>query len=145
MIIPDANLLLYAYDSSCGPHARAAAWWQRCVNGSEPVGLPRVVLFGFLRLATNPRVYARPMTVSEAAGHIASWTALPHVVELEGGPDHVRTVAELVGRAGTGGNLVTDAQIAALAMEHRATLFTNDSDFRRFPGLRSVNPLAASS
>ena len=141
MIIPDLNLLLYAYDSGCAHHRAAAKWWESCVNGSESVGLPRVVIFGFLRLATSGRVYASPMTVDEAAAHIRTWTERPHIVELEGGPDHVEKVFELIRRAGTAGNLVTDAQTAAIAIEQGATVFTNDSDFGRFLGLKTVNPL----
>jgi toxin-antitoxin system PIN domain toxin len=111
------------------------------MNGAEPVGLPRVVLFGFLRLATSSRVYSSPMTVEEAADCIKGWTERPHVIELDGGTTHVTEVVDLVLQAGTAGNLVTDAQIAAIAIEQGATLFTNDSDFGRFPGLKRQNPL----
>lgn len=140
MIIPDVNLLLYAYDSRSPHHAAAAAWWTRSLNGVEPVCIPRVVLFGFVRLATSPRVFVVPMTVPEAIACVREWLSVPHVTELNGGPDHVEKVFEILERTAAG-HLVTDAQIAAMALEHRATLFTNDTDFRRFPRLRTVNPL----
>lgn len=141
MIIPDLNLLLYSYDARSPHHRAAAAWWETCINGTEPVGLPRVVLFGFLRLATSARVYVSPMTVEQAANCTREWTNHPHVVDVDGGPNFVANVIALLRQAGTAGNLLTDAQIAAVAIENRATLFTNDSDFNRFPGLRWRNPL----
>lgn len=141
MIVPDLNLLLYAYDAGSPHHRVAARWWESCVNGNEVVGLPRVVLFGFLRLTTSPRVYASPMTLTEAADYVSGWLDHPHVIEADGGPDFVANVIALLHQAATGGNLVTDAQIAAVAIEHRATLFSNDADFNRFPGLKVVNPL----
>lgn len=142
MIIPDLNLLLYAYDTQSPHHRAAAAWWESCINGTEPVGLPGVVLFGFLRLATSPRVYESPMTVEQVAECVREWTSRPHVVEVGGGPELFERVIALLQSAGTAGHLVTDAQIAATAVEHAATVFTNDSDFNRFPGLKIVNPLA---
>jgi uncharacterized protein len=141
MIIPDLNLLVYAYDSTSAHHRAARAWWEKAVNGSEPVGLPRVVIFGFVRLVTSGRVFASPMTVDEAVSHLRAWMARPHVLEVEGGPDHLRKVLDLIRRAGTAGNLVTDAQIAAIAIEQGAVICTNDSDFRRFPDAKTLNPL----
>jgi hypothetical protein len=99
------------------------------------------VVFGFLRLATSRRVFGAPMSIDEAADCIQAWRAQPQVVELDGGAEHVDRVIELLRRAGTQGSLVTDAQIAAIALEHGAVLGTNDADFRRFPGLRTTNPL----
>ncbi len=141
MIIPDINLLLYAYDSSSVFHAKAAAWWAGCMRGTEPIGLPQVVLFGFLRVGTNARAFENPMTAAEAAGNIHAWLAQPAVELLEGGPQHVAQVLKLLAALGTAGNLVSDAQIAALALDHDAVLHTGDTDFMRFPGLRWFNPL----
>lgn len=141
MIVPDVNLLLYVYDSTSPYHKRAAQWWTACLNGLDPVGIPRVVTFGFVRLATNPRVFASPMSVSAVAERVNSWRSRSHVRELEPGPAHTRSVLDLLARAGTGGNLVTDAQIAAIALEYGATVFTNDADFQRFEGLKIANPL----
>lgn len=141
MIIPDLNLLLYAYDAVSPHYAEASSWWEGCMNGSEPVGLPQVVLFGFVRIATSGRVFVSPLALAEALDCVHAWLGQSHVVEVEGGPDHVDAVLELLREAGGGGGLVTDAQTAAIALHHGATLFTNDSDFRRFPSLRTENPL----
>ena len=143
MIIPDLNLLLYAYDTASANHEAAVSWWESSLNGAEAVGLPPVVIFGFLRLATSRRVFSVPMTIDEAADCVQAWKARPQVVEVDGGADYVSRVIELIRHAGTQGNLVTDAQIAAIAIEHAAVVCTNDSDFRRFPGLRTTNPLSA--
>jgi uncharacterized protein len=143
VIIPDINLLLYAYDSSSASHAKAAAWWQSCLSGTEPVGLPHVVVFGFVRIATNARAFRNPMTPEEAAGHVRSWLEQPPVQVLDPGPDHIRDVLQLLEGLGTAGNLVSDAQMAALAMDHDAVLHTADADFARFPGLRWLNPITA--
>ena len=142
MIIPDLNLLLYAHDATSPHHRAAIAWWEGCINGAEPVGLPHVVIFGFLRLATSGRVFVSPMSIEEAVGCVRTWLERPHVVEAEGGTEHVSSVVDLLLQSGSAGNLSTDAQIAAVALHHGATLFTNDSDFRRFPGVRTRNPLA---
>ena len=145
MIIPDINLLLYAYDADSPFHAKASEWWQECLSGGEPVGLPPVVLFGFLRISTNARVFKNPMTPAEAAQHIRSWLVQPGVQVLEPRSDHLEPVLNSLEKLGTAGNLVTDAQIAALAIEHAATLHTNDTDFMRFAGLRWFNPLTGAA
>jgi len=141
MIIPDINLLLYAYDSDSLFHAKAAAWWQKCLSATEPVGLPAVVAFGFVRVGTSTRAFQRPMSAAEAAACVRAWLEQPIVRIVEPGPDHVRQVLGLLEALGTAGNLVTDAQIAALAIEQDAVLHTADADFQRFPGLRWLNPL----
>ena len=141
MIVPDANLLLYAYDAESPFHRKAARWWSELLSDIEPVGLCPVVVFAFLRLATHAKVFERPMTVTEASRHIASWLARPNVRLLVSGPGHVESVCRLVAKAGAAGNLVTDAQIAALALEYGATVHTADTDFSRFAGVRAENPL----
>jgi uncharacterized protein len=142
MIIPDINLLLNAYDSESQFHSKAAAWWQDCLSGSETVGMPPVVLFGFIRIGTHPRVFQNPMTPAEISDIVRSWLDQPVVQILEGGSDHLDRVLKLLEAIGTAGNLVTDAQIAAFSIEYGAVLHTADSDFMRFPGLRWINPLA---
>lgn len=142
MIIPDINLLLYAYDSSSPFHSKSAAWWQDCLSKNEPVGLPQVVVFGFVRIGTNLHVFQNPMTPAEAAGHVRSWLAQPITQILEPRADHVGQVLKLLETVGTAGNLVTDAQIAAQAIEHSAVLHTVDTDFLRFSGLRWFNPIS---
>ena len=141
MIIPDINLLLYAHDSSSPFHAKVGAWWQSCLSGTEPVGLAHVVAFGFVRIATNARAFLNPMTPAEAAGHVRSWLELPPVQVLDPGPDHIRHTLKLLETLGTAGNLVSDAQMAALAMDHDAVLHTAGTDFLRFQGLRWFNPI----
>ena len=145
MIIPDINVLLYACDSGSPFHARAAEWWQSCLSGTEPVGLPPVVVFGFVRIATNGRAFLHPMTPAEAAGHVRSWLEQPPVQLLDPGPDHLQHVLKLLEGLGTAGNLVSDAQMAALAMDHDAALHTADTDFARFQGLRWFNPITATA
>jgi uncharacterized protein len=142
MIIPDVNLLLYAYDSESPFHRKAAAWWQGCLSGAEPVGLLHVVLFGFVRVATSSRAFRQPMAPDEAAGHVRSWLGQPIVQLLGPGPRHIEETLALLAAIGTAGNLVTDAQIAAIALEHAAVLHTSDADFVRFPGVRWSNPIS---
>jgi hypothetical protein len=143
MIVPDANLLLYAYDSASPFHKSAARWWAGLLSGLEPVGLCPVVVFAFLRLSTHGKVFVHPLTVSEASQRIASWLARPNVRLLVAGPGHVESVFRLLTKAGTAGNLVTDAQIAALALEYGATVHTADTDFARLAGVSWKNPLLA--
>lgn len=141
MTIPDVNLLLYAYDSESPFHARAAAWWRGCLSGVEPVGLPPVVVFGFVRVATSARVFRRPLSTADAVAHVRAWTRQPMVQALESGPEDVEKALELLQQVGAAGNLVTDAQIAAAAIEHNAVAHTSDADFVRFPGIRWLNPM----
>jgi toxin-antitoxin system PIN domain toxin len=141
MILPDANLLLYAYDTGSPFHKGAARWLKGLLSGSEPVGFCPVVLFSFLRLATNPRVFEQPMSVTEATTRIQGWLDRPNVRVLYPGPEHMEGVFVLLKAAGTAGNLVSDAQIAALAIEYRATIHSADTDFARFKGVDWVNPL----
>ncbi len=141
MIVPDVNLLLYAYDSSSPFHPKAASWWQACLVGEEPVILPEVVAFGFLRVGTNPRAFHHPLTTTEAVAHVRSWLQQDTVTIPETTPEHCERVLGLLESLGTAGNLVTDAQIAAVAIEHDAVVHTTDADFIRFAGLRWLNPL----
>ncbi len=142
MIVPDANLLLYAYDGDSPFHDAARSWWQSCLSGRESVGLTHPTLFAFLRISTNPRIYANPMTLAESAGRLDSWLARRVSQVLQAPADHAQQVMALLQSAGgTAGNLVTDAQIAALAVAHRAVVHTADRDFLRFPGVRCHFPL----
>jgi toxin-antitoxin system PIN domain toxin len=143
VIVPDANLLLYAYDSASPFHAKAAAWWAACLSGREPVGLCPAVVFAFVRIGTSPRAFRDPLTVNEAADHVGSWLKQPVVQLLEVDLDDLRAALDLLRGAGAAGNLTMDAQLAALAIRHRAVVHTADSDFARFPGVRWRNPIAA--
>lgn len=141
MILPDLNLLVYAYNSDAPGHRRAKAWWESCLSGTRPVGLPWVVTLGYLRLTTSRRVLLDPFTTQEAIGHIRSWMERPQVQILQPGPRHLDLLDSLTQDAQAAGDLTTDVHLAALAIEHQAELNTNDGDFSRFPGLRWTNPL----
>lgn len=141
MILPDLNLLVYAYNSDAPGHRQAKAWWESCLSGTRPVGLPWVVTLGYLRLTTSRRVLVDPFTTQEAIGHIRSWMERPQVQILQPGPRHLDLLDSLMQDAQAAGDLTTDVHLAALAIEHQAELNTNDGDFARFPGLRWSNPL----
>jgi toxin-antitoxin system PIN domain toxin len=144
VIVPDANLLLYAYDDASPFHARASQWWAECLSGSEPVGLTHPVLFAFVRIATSSRAYLRPMALAEASTHVTSWLDRKVSRVLQPDAKHVEKVLSLLQEAASaGGNLVTDAQVAALAIAHRGTVHTADHDFARFAGLTCHFPLVS--
>lgn len=141
MIIVDVNLLLYAVITGFPQHKRARDWWEGVLNGPREVGLSSPALFGFLRIATNPRVLETPLTVEAAVGHVTSWLDQPNVRLLPASRRSLDLAFQLLAGSGTAGNLTTDAQLAAFALELDAELHSNDSDFGRFKGLRWVNPL----
>ena len=140
MIIPDVNLLVYAYDQSSASHLKAKTWWTACLSGDEAIGLPACVIFSFVRLTTNPRAFRDPFSAEEAIEIVRSWLEHPPVVIIEA--TYRDEVFRLLKEAGTAGNLVSDAQIAAIALQEEATLHTADTDFLRFRGLKSFDPLA---
>ncbi len=141
MLIPDINLLVYAYNSDAPDHRQARAWWEHALSGLEPVGLPWVVLLGYLRIMTSRRILATPLPASEAISHIRSWLDQPQTQIIEPGPRHLDLLQTLAGSARITGELTSDLHLAALAIEHQAELHSNDSDFSRFQGLRWLNPL----
>ncbi len=141
MIIPDINLLVYAYNSDAPDHKPARKWWEGAMSGIQPVGIPWLVALGFLRIMTSRRILARPLTSAEALAHVRSWLEQPQADIIEPGPRHLDLLESLSVAARVTGELTTDLHLAALAIEHRADLHSNDSDFGRFPGLRWVNPL----
>lgn len=141
MKIVDLNLLLYASNSDAAQHTFARRWWEDTVNGDELIGLPWIVLLGFLRLATNPRIFPRPLEPFAALEKIDSWLALASVRVVREKDDHWDTLRKLIVAAGTAGNLTTDAHLAALAISHDAILCSSDLDFGRFKGLRWENPM----
>jgi uncharacterized protein len=140
--IPDLNLLLYAIDSEAVAHERAAAWLEEVLSGTEEVGFAWVVLLGFTRISTNPRIYEDPLTAAEALDVIDGWLAQPVATLVEPTVRHTSLLRELLEPLGVGGNLVSDAHLAALAIEHGAELCSRDNDFARFSGIRWVDPLA---
>ena len=105
------------YDADSRFHAAAAAWWRACLSGTEPVGLPPVVVFGFVRIGTSARVFEQPMTPGEAAGHVRAWLAQPVVQVLEPRADHLERVLSLLESLGAAGHLVTDAHRSCLTQE----------------------------
>lgn len=140
MILPDANLLLYAYDQTSPFHAKAKAWWEARLNGAEAVGLCPCVIFAFVRIGTNARAFEHPMRIDEAIACVEQWTAFDHVKLLSVTPEDMACALQLLRKAGTGGNLTTDAQIAASATRLKARVETADTDFARF-GIDWVNPI----
>lgn len=141
MIVPDVNLLLYAVISGFPQHSRAYAWWEQTINSSARVGLTEPALFGFLRIVTNARVLQSPLPVGDAVEYVRDWLAQPNVDLLVPGPDHLRIALDLLTEVGTAGNLTTDVQLAAYAIERHGEVHSNDTDFARFPDLKWVNPL----
>ena len=142
MIIPDANLLIYAYDETSPHHAVARAWWERVLSGREVVGIPWIVVLAFCRLMTHPVSSRNPMSVQQVRKAVQQWLDLEHVRYLSPSTHTFEYFFALLEEAGTGGNLCTDAMIAALAIEQDGTLYSNDADFARFKGLSWKNPLA---
>lgn len=141
MIILDANLLLYAYNSSFEQHPRAKSWLERTLVALEPVGLPWATILAFLRTGTNPRAFPNPLKPEEAAAIVSEWLAHPTVVTVEPGDRHWEILTALLLATQARGSRVMDAHLAAITIEHGATLCTTDRDFRLFAGLRTLNPL----
>ncbi len=141
MILVDANLLVYAHVRNMVQHARAKAWLDAQINGGGRVGLPWPSLLGFLRLVTNPRVFARPEPLDRAWRTIGSWLENSSVWIPVPTERHRDALSPLLSAAAGRPNLVPDAHLAALAIEHGVTLCSADGDFARFPGLRWQNPL----
>lgn len=141
MILPDLNLLLYAYNPFVRQHEPARHWWESALGGGEIIGLPTEISLGFVRLATHPRLGAAVVPLEAAKRVVLGWLSHPSVRVLPPGEDHTAKVIDLMERAGVSGALTSDASLAVHAIEHRATLFSNDADFARFPGLAWKNPL----
>lgn len=142
MILVDANILIYAHVSSFAQHDVARDWLDRQLNGATRVGLPWSSLLAFLRLVTNPRVFEHPASIGHAWHQVTSWLACETAWTPQPTERHAELLGELLASPGVHGNLVPDAQLAALAMEHGLTLCSTDGDFARFRGLRWQNPLA---
>ena len=142
MILLDANLLIYAVNRDLPQHKVAKTWIEKIFSGSDNVGLPWVSVLAFLRLCTNPRVFKAPLKIEEAIAYVEEWVDLPSVELVTPGQRHWEIFKNLLAQCGTAGNLVTDAHIAALALEGGYVVYSADNDFRRFPGIRHVNPLA---
>lgn len=139
----DANLLLYAVDADSKHNPAAAAWLEETLNGDNRIGLPWQTIGAFLRIITHPRVTENPLPPSEAWSYVADWLAVPVVWIPPATEATARVYAGICAQADVAGNLVPDAQLAALAIQHGVELASADSDFQRFPGLRWFNPLTS--
>jgi toxin-antitoxin system PIN domain toxin len=140
--LPDANLLIYATDDRSAHHASARRWIESALGGGETIGFAWLALTAFIRITTNPRVFASPLSPDQALDLVDSWLSQPPAVVLHPGDRHLMVLRDLVEPLGTGGNIVSDAHLAALAIEHGAELCSADTDFARFRGLAWTNPLA---
>lgn len=145
MLIPDANVLLYAVNADAERHSEAKAWLDGVLSRQEVVGFTWVVLLAFVRIGTRPGIFERPLGMDEAMDVAESWLAQPSAVAVEPTARHISVFRGLLDEVGSAGNLVTDAHIAALAVEHAAEVVTYDSDFDRFPGVRWRQPTATSA
>jgi toxin-antitoxin system PIN domain toxin len=143
MKLIDANLLLYAEDSLSEHHEAARTWWDAQLSGSEPVALCWPVLNAFLRIATNARLHQRPLTLKEATERVQSWFNQSCLRVIQPTEAHWKIFQQTLRSGNAVGNLVTDAHLAALAMEHNCVLQSTDADFSRFQGLKWKNPIAS--
>lgn len=141
MKLPDVNLLIYAIDEESPGHAKARAWLEEVLSGTEAVAFAWAVLLGFVRISTNPVVLENPLSAEEALDYVEGWLEQPVADIVHPTPDHAPLLRELLEPTGAAGNLTSDAHLAALAIEHGAELCSCDTDFARFTGLRWVNPL----
>lgn len=141
MIIPDINLLVYAYNSDAPFHHESKSWWEGCLSKPGLVGLPWVVMLGFVRIMSSSAVLTEPMEPVVAVAHAQSWLECPQTQIVVPGPRHLQILVEIMERSRASGRLTTDAHLAALAIETQSELYSNDLDFARFPGLKWKNPL----
>jgi hypothetical protein len=138
----DANLLLYAVNRDAPLHAKARRWLERSLSGTETYGFAWIVLLAFVRLSTKPGLFARPLDPTDALDLVDAWLSQPCATIVHPGDRHSRILRGLIESLGTAANLVSDAHLAALAIEHGAELCSCDGDFSRFASLRWRNPLA---
>jgi toxin-antitoxin system PIN domain toxin len=143
MILVDANLLLYAYDAQSPMHEKARRWLEDSFSRSEPFCFSWVTLTAFIRISTNLRVFHYPLSLVEAVRVVDEWLEQPNAVILNPGEHHWQIFSKYLKDSQATGPLATDAHLAALAVEHGATLGTNDRDFSRFEGLKVHFPLEA--
>jgi toxin-antitoxin system PIN domain toxin len=142
MIVLDVNILVYAYNQNAPQQAAAAAWLNDLLKSPEKIGLPWLTVWAFVRISTNPRIWTNPLAGRDALAIVREWLSSPGVELLEPGPRHAELLEKLVSEYGATGTLVTDAALAALALENGATLASTDQNFRRFPAVKWLNPLA---
>ena len=143
MKLLDANVLLYAYDSDSPQHAACRRWLDTVLNADEMLALPWQTLLAFIRISTNPRAVHNPLRASHACAIVNSWLERPNILVLDAGDRFWDILRGQIDEAQVSGPLVTDAALAALALEHGATLCSTDRDFRRFRGLKLLDPSEA--
>lgn len=141
MKLVDVNVLLYAVNQDSAHHVKVRNYWEAALAGEEPIGLAMIVILGFLRLSTNPRVFPSPLASAEAVARIDVWLSEPNVRTVVEPENHWPALRALLEESGTAGNLTTDAFLASLAITQGATLVSTDSDFARFGQLKWENPL----
>ena len=142
MILLDANLLLYAYDPDSAQHDASRRWLEERLSGGELVRFAWLTLWAFMRISTNSRIFARPLTAPEAHEAVGAWLQQPNAGVIEPGDRHQEILGRLLASGQASGALVIDAALAAIAIEHGATLCSTDRDFSRFDGLDWHNPIA---
>ncbi|MFI5047685.1 MAG: type II toxin-antitoxin system VapC family toxin [Acidimicrobiia bacterium] len=142
MKVVDANVLLYAVNTDARHHERSRSWLDGALSGSDTVGFAWLALLAFVRLSTKVDLFPAPLTVDEAFDRVDAWLEAPPAVVVTPGAGHAGILRRLLGDIGVGGNLANDAHLAALAIEHRATIVSFDNDFSRFDGLRCEAPPA---
>ncbi len=140
MLLVDANVLLHAIDRGAPRHRAARRWMVAALGGAETVGFPWIALLAFLRLATHPSIFPRPLSPADAVSAVEGWLGAPAAMTVDPSPRHLALLSGLLIEAGTAGNLVNDAHLAALALEHDATIVSFDRDFDRFSGVRRRVP-----
>ncbi|WP_454131799.1 TA system VapC family ribonuclease toxin [Microbacterium lacticum] len=142
MRVVDANVLLYAVNEDARHHVDSRAWLDRALAGNDTVAFTWVAMLAFARISTRGDVFAAPLTVAEAVRQLEDWTRAPGARVIQAGERHLGILGSLLERIGAGGNLINDAHLAALAVEHRAEVVTYDNDFGRFDGVRWTTPAA---
>lgn len=140
MRLVDANVLIYAVNEASTQHEAARTWLDQALSGEETVGFAWSVVLAFLRLTTHPAVFPHPLDPARATATVRAWTDQPTARLVDPSPRHLDVLTGLLAEAGTAANLVNDAHLAALAIEHDAMLVTLDADFGRFRGLRTERP-----
>jgi toxin-antitoxin system PIN domain toxin len=142
LILIDANVLLYAYHPQASQHVACRRWLEQTFNGTEQVGLAWLTLLAFIRIATNPRVFERPLTIDEVLDVVGTWIAQPQAIVLAPGERYWTLLQTCLRTGQATGPLAMDAALAALALENGAVLCSTDRDFARFTGLKLFNPLS---
>jgi toxin-antitoxin system PIN domain toxin len=141
LTILDSNILLTAWNQTTAEHAQTKGWLENLLNSEEPIGLPWVTIWAFLRISTSPRAFTKPLESEAAFGVVRGLLALPNASIVDPGPRHIEILANLVKRRQVRGPLMTDAVLAAIGIEIGAVIASLDEDFRRFPEVRWLNPL----